>query len=111
MRAEPVIFEALVAIGTNVARSPEIGRFLTVLLAESLTPDHPANAWFKLAEAETSALLVRLTAHLVPAPEAKARQLIAAMHGLQLHWFRADCSFDLVAEWEAMIAALLPLRA
>lgn len=106
---ELLIFRALRDVGTSFARNPEMGRFLTVLLAESLNPDHPAHAWFGMVETETRALFVRLASALVDDPDDKAGQLLAAMRGLQLQWFRDECAFDLVPAWEALICAILPL--
>jgi AcrR family transcriptional regulator len=104
------IFRALRHIGTNVAHSPELGRFLTVLHAESLNPDHPAHDWFELVEHETRSLFVQLAACLVADPQVKAAQLLAAMRGLHLQWFRSDCQFDLGTAWATLIEALLPMQ-
>jgi AcrR family transcriptional regulator len=107
--AKQVIFDVLLNIGTNFVRDTELGRFLTVLLAESLDPMHPAHSWFRLVEDETRTLFARLSRRLVSDPESKGRQLLAAMHGLQLQWYRSGCGFDFASAWEVMICDLLPL--
>lgn len=103
-----VIYAALEAmIGCYLDR-PEIGRFITVLQAESLDPGHPAHVWFKHVDRETLDLFERLIPELCVEPALKSQQLLALMNGLPLQWFRADRQFDICAAWAAAIRDLLP---
>jgi AcrR family transcriptional regulator len=105
----PIIFGLLRKIILQIVEKPELNRFLTVLLAESLYPEHPAHRWFKSMEEETSELFTRLSVYLVDDAKMRARELVAMMHGLQEQWFRSDCEFDLVEAWEVAICRILPV--
>ncbi len=103
-----IIYAALGAmIGCYLDR-PEIGRFITVLQAESLDPGHPAHIWFKQIDRETLELFERLISRLCIDPALKSQQLLALMNGLPLQWFRADRQFNIGAAWAAAIRDLLP---
>lgn len=93
--------EALVA---RNAGQPELVRLYAVLEAESLNPDHPAHAYF----VRRQQMALEGFAALCPAasdPERMARQVLAAMDGLQLQWLR-DPNTDLVTEWRAVAVRL-----
>jgi AcrR family transcriptional regulator len=104
---EPIVYKVLHSLVVNFAKTPEIGRFLTVLFAEALDKNHPAHDWIKLAERETLDLFEGLLVYLDVNRESKARQLYAQMRGLQLQWFSSDQGFDLVGEWSESIRTLL----
>ncbi len=79
------------------AGQPEIVRLYSVLEAESVTPDHPAHAYFADRQREALAAFAR-AAPAGADREAVARHMLAVMDGLQLQWLR-DPSVDLLQEW------------
>jgi AcrR family transcriptional regulator len=103
-----IIYSALEAMICCYLDRPEIGRFITVLQAESLDPSHPAHSWFEQVDRETRELFERLISGLCVDPEMKSRQLFALFNGISLQWFRADRQFDIRATWAAAIRDLLP---
>jgi AcrR family transcriptional regulator len=98
--------QACEALVRRNATQPEIVRLFSVLLAESLAPDHPARAYF--AERQQRALLrfAALAADRTPDPLSLARQVIAMMDGLQIQWLRDPETTDLIAEWQAVARKL-----
>lgn len=82
------------------AEQPEIVRLFTVLEAESLTPSHPAHAFFAKRQKQAIAAFASLARKLSDRPESLARHIVAMMDGLQIQWLRAPQTFDLVREWE-----------
>ncbi|HSI19305.1 MAG TPA: helix-turn-helix domain-containing protein [Sphingomonas sp.] len=103
------ILTSLRAIVSRNATRPEFVRLYAMLRAEALHPDHPAHAWFCNREAATLEMFTQMVARHVDRPRSVARQVIALMSGLELQWLRDGQRFDLVAEWDLGIAALLPL--
>lgn len=101
------VLEVLRAIVARGAARPEITRLDTVLQAEALDRAHPAHAYFQAREARLLGVFARIVEPHVVDPPAIARQLLALMGGLQLQWLRGDQAFDLVAEWDRAVAALL----
>ncbi len=99
------VFHAIVA--RSVAQ-PELLRLLTVLQSEALNRDHPAHAYFLRREAMVLAEFANVLAGQASDPRATARRVLALITGLEQQWLRADQGFDLVAEWDAAIADLLP---
>ncbi len=97
--------EACEALVRRNATQPEIVRLYSVLQAESLAPDHPANAYF--AERQQRALggFAALAAGSTD-PLSLARQVMAMMDGLQIQWLRDPETTDLVAEWQAVARKL-----
>lgn len=89
---------------------PELVRLFTVLRSEALYRDHPAYDYFLDRDRRAVEALARGTAQTGPAEQAHstARQLLAAMCGLEQHWLRFPDEIDLVAEWDRMAAKLLP---
>lgn len=84
----------------------EIVRLYTVLAAESLSPDHPAHAYFADRVSEIrQQVAATLTWH--PDPESLLLRILATMDGLQLAWLR-DPTIDLVAAWDLAAQDLLP---
>lgn len=96
---------------TMVARAitePELGRLMSVLLAESLDRAHPAYKSFRNREAIVLDLFAKLLTPFVTEPRSTARQLSALIHGLGQQWLRADQAFDILTEWDRALATLLP---
>jgi AcrR family transcriptional regulator len=96
---------------TMLARAttqPELGRFHAVLQSESLEKTHPAHEPSRLREARVLALFAKLVAPYVAEPHSTARQLLALMQGLGLQWLREDQAFDVVAEWDKAVKAVVP---
>jgi AcrR family transcriptional regulator len=89
------------AIVRRNASQPEIVQLYAVLEAESLTPSHPAHAYFETRQARVLATLAALAVGRTDRPDSMARQLLALMDGLQIQWLRAPASTDLVEEWAA----------
>jgi AcrR family transcriptional regulator len=83
------------------ATQPEIVRLFAVLEAESLTPSHPAYAYFAARQEQTVAVFAELAKRLTDRPQSLARQIMAMMDGLQIQWLRAPDTTSLVDEWEA----------
>ncbi|MGQ4383746.1 TetR/AcrR family transcriptional regulator [Streptomyces sp. SAS_270] len=88
------------------AEQPEIVRLFTVLEAESLTPSHPAHAYFAKRQKQATAAFASLAKGLSDRPESLARHIMAMMDGLQIQWLRAPETFGLVREWEAAAEVL-----
>lgn len=89
------------------ASQPEIVRLFAVLQAESLTPDHPAHAYFV---ARQQRILDEITALAKAAggpapPETTARRVMALMDGVQLQWLRSPGS-DLIQLWADTVGDL-----
>ncbi|MGY6022289.1 TetR/AcrR family transcriptional regulator [Streptomyces spinosirectus] len=82
------------------AEQPEIVRLFTVLEAESLTPSHPAHAYFVKRQENATAAFASLAVDVSDRPHSLARRIVAMMDGLQIQWLRAPRTFDLVREWE-----------
>ncbi len=104
-----IIFDVLGTLMKRISNEPEINRFITVLLAESLDKAHPAYRWFKTMEEETLMLFEKLASYFTQDAASRARELVAMLHGLQEQWFRVDYEFDLVTAWEEAICRILPL--
>jgi AcrR family transcriptional regulator len=88
------------------ATQPEIVRLFAVLEAESLTPSHPAHAYFVARQEQTIEIFTALAKPLTDRPESFARQIMAMMDGLQIQWLRSPDTVSLVDEWEAAAAPL-----
>lgn len=80
-------------------------RLYSVLNAESLYPQHPAYAYFSAREVWATALFASAAAG-TSNPARIARQIFAAMDGLQLRWLR-DPDIDPVAEWDALAESII----
>jgi AcrR family transcriptional regulator len=99
------IFRAIVA--RSVAQ-PELLRFHTVLQSEALNHEHPAHAFFLRRDAMVLCEFAKVLAGHVDAPARAARQVFALISGINQQWLRADMEFDLMAEFDAAIALVLP---
>jgi len=93
------------ALVARNAQQPEIVRLYSVLNAESLDPQHPAYAYFSAREVWATALFASAAAG-TSNPARIARQIFAAMDGLQLRWLR-NPDIDLVAEWDALAESII----
>ncbi|HEY0187732.1 MAG TPA: helix-turn-helix domain-containing protein [Cellulomonas sp.] len=100
--------EICAAVVRRNAGQPEIVRLYSVLEAESMSPDHPAHAYFTDRQSRTLDGFARLAPAGADAT-ALARHLLALMDGLQLQWLR-DPAMDLVAAWAQVAAEALPGR-
>ena len=79
------------------------------LNGESLDPAHPAHDYF-LAREEWALDLFAAAAvadGTADDPRVLAREVLAAMDGVQLRWLRDPEGLDLVQEWERMATRLL----
>ena len=85
---------------------PEIVRLFTVLAAESLEPTHPAHDYFAKRQRFAATAYAALAEKLTDRPELLARQIMAMMDGLQIHWLRDPEATDLVQEWETAAEVL-----
>ena len=89
------------------AEQPEVVRLYALLSAESLQPGHPVHEYFR--EREERALGTFASARIASGGGAQlARLVLAAMDGLQLRWLRDPDGVDLVQEWRAAAAAIIP---
>ncbi|MDJ0345403.1 helix-turn-helix domain-containing protein [Streptomyces sp. H10-C2] len=88
------------------AEQPEFVRLFTVLEAESLTPSHPAHAYFANRQKQAMAAFASLARDISDRPESLARHIVAMMDGLQIQWLRAPETVDLVREWEVAAGML-----
>lgn len=99
-------------VARNVTQ-PEVVRLYTVLQGESLDGSHPAYEYFQRREDWVMDLFSRAArAQGVPATAVvtTAREMLAAMDGLQLRWLRCPATVDLVSEWDAFADRLLASR-
>lgn len=89
------------------ARQPEIVRLYTVLNGESLDPAHPAHEYFRDRERWALDLFAAAADPAWGEPELVAREVLAAMDGMQLRWLRDLDGVDLEAEWRRMAGRLM----
>jgi AcrR family transcriptional regulator len=99
--------ELCTALVQRNARQPEIVRLYTVLNGESLDPAHPAHEYFLARERWALDLFATGADPAWGDPQETARDVLAAMDGLQLRWLRDLDGLDLVAEWERIAARLM----
>ena len=86
---------------------PEFIRLYAMLRVEAIAPDHPAHAYFRLRDAAAHRMFARLVRVIGDDPESLARQILAAIDGLELQWLRDARAFDLVSEWDKLADKLL----
>ncbi|HEY0188794.1 MAG TPA: helix-turn-helix domain-containing protein [Cellulomonas sp.] len=99
--------ELCTALVQRNARQPEIVRLYTVLNGEALDPAHPAHEYFRTRERWALDLFATAADPAWGDSEVLAREVLAAMDGLQLRWLRDLDGLDLVTEWERMAGRLL----
>ncbi|MCD0483582.1 TetR/AcrR family transcriptional regulator [Streptacidiphilus sp. ASG 303] len=96
-RHDPV--RLLEAVVERSAGQPEVVRLYAVLGAEASDPAHPAHPYFRRRYRRAVRFVAGLLRGRVAEPVPTARQVIAAMDGLQLQWLSAGEGFDLVEAW------------
>jgi AcrR family transcriptional regulator len=96
------------ALVVRATAHPENLRVLVELQAESLSPEHPAHAWWLRRDAITRQFIADILRPYVPRPEAVARQVLAMLDGFCTQWLRDYPSRDIAGEWDDAIARLLP---
>ena len=105
----------LVDIVTRNQTIPGVVRTFAVLNAESLTRDHPAEAWFGTRLSDVKAVLVANLKDGIENGELKsdldaeglAAELIAMMDGLQMLWLRQPKEFDMATIFATYIDRLI----
>ncbi|MCJ2180829.1 TetR/AcrR family transcriptional regulator [Novosphingobium album (ex Hu et al. 2023)] len=96
------------AIVARTVAEPELARLHAVLQSEAMAPSHPAHGYFERREAMVlEEFAAMLTGHCRD-PRSAARQTLAMIDGLVQQWLRANGAFDLIAQWDAAAAAILP---
>jgi AcrR family transcriptional regulator len=93
------------ALVARNAQQPEIVRLYSVLNAEALNPQHPAFKYFCAREVWATKLFASAAAGTCD-PTHVARQIFAAMDGIQLHWLR-NPDINLVTEWTALAESII----
>lgn len=89
------------------SRQPEIVRLYSVLNAESLEPSHPAHDYFVTRERWALDLFATAAGPDVDDPVELAREVLAAMDGIQLRWLRDQEGVDLPTAWRQLADRLL----
>jgi AcrR family transcriptional regulator len=89
------------------SKQPDILRLFSMLRTEALYPQHPAYELFHNRAALAIDVLSLAFADKFPDPDSMARQIVAAMTGLENIWLERSMEFDLVAEWDRIIDKLL----
>ncbi len=105
----------LVDTARRNARREGIVRLYTVLSAESVTDDHPAQSYFRARYAGLRGLVAEALAEACELGEverhldiaATANAIIAVMDGLQVQWLLDPAAVDMAASTERAIDALL----
>lgn len=105
-----VVLKTFLAIAQHTSAQPELIRLYVVLSTEAMNKEHPAWEYFVAEEAYALKAFTRMVTPHVAHPQSTARQLLAALTGLQIQWLRANQGFDLVAEWKSVLAGLLPVE-
>lgn len=98
-----------IATATVNKDRPEFVRLYTMLQAESLSVSHPAYEYF--AEREHRVLheyAIACERDGVSNPNKTAREVLAAMDGLQIRWLHNLEGMDFLAEWKSLIDRLIP---
>lgn len=101
------VLKVLHEIVRHNCNQPHWVRLNAILRAEALIQDHPARKYFLDRENATIALLAEIVAAHVTDASATAVELSVLMDGLEAHWLRQDCGFDLVEVWDRAAAKLL----
>jgi AcrR family transcriptional regulator len=106
--------DILIRLCASNAQRPSIMQLFTTLAAESIEPNHPGHEWF----ARRYKTIRRLTAAAIDQEKrsgritstldstAIARQILAAMDGLQLQWLHESQQFDLVEAFTQLLDQL-----
>jgi AcrR family transcriptional regulator len=110
------VASALIALAAQHEADPTYIRFFTVLVAESVSPGHPAHEWFvtryeRLRETIAERFAAEQAAGRIRAeldPHVIARQLIATFDGIQLQCLLAGGELDLVTPLRALLDSYGP---
>jgi AcrR family transcriptional regulator len=110
-----VLLENLCLLNRRNAGSSELIRAFSLLNAESLIDNHPANTWFRQRSERVKAqfMLVidggKASGEIRPDvnSQAVAAQIVAVMDGLQILWLRDPETFDLVSSFDDFVARLV----
>lgn len=108
------VFDRLHLLAEHNAKRVGLTQLFTVLVAENLLPDHPANAFFvqryrDLRSAITKALEAgRKRGEIRKGVDlgAVSARLVAALDGLQTQWLLDPDEIDLVASYKELAAAM-----
>lgn len=118
LQAPPVSWEQLLRQLREINRAnagmPGVIRVFSLLNAESLVEDHPAQAWFArrselvLTQVARSLQLALERGEIKPGtdPDQVAAEIVAMMDGLQMLWLRRPQQVDLVHCFEAYLERL-----
>lgn len=96
------------ALMTHSMAQPEMERLFMAVQSEALNPIHPGHDRFRRIEERIVEGIARIVAGNCPNPMSTARHLYALMYGLEHQWLRADKRFDILAEWDRVLALILP---
>jgi AcrR family transcriptional regulator len=102
------VLDLLRAIVLRNTTQPEFVRLYAVLEVEALNAAHPAHGYFRARMEAVVSNFAGMIAPHAEAPRSTAVQLVALMKGLELEWLRSGQTLDIVAEWDAGAARLLP---
>ena len=109
------MLHTLCQVNRHNATIPGVLRAFSILNAESLMDDHPAQAWFRDRSARVQAQFETALSAGIAAGEIRsdvepaniALQLIALMDGLQVLWLRAPASVDMTGCFEDFVTRLI----
>ncbi len=90
------------------AAEPELMRLFAVIQAEALQASHPAHDYFAGLQDRIATGIGRIVQGLTAEPDAVAREIYAAMMGLEYQWLRTGGGFDYLAAWDRVAGKLLP---
>lgn len=96
------------ALMTHSMAQPEMERLFMSVQSEALNPIHPGYDRFRRIEERIVDGIARIVAGNCPDATSTARHLYALMYGLEHQWLRADKGFDILAEWDRVVALVLP---
>lgn len=110
----PVLVEQLRVVNRANTQIPGVIKAFSLLNAESLSEDHPAQAWFHHRSALMLELIASSVRHAQQAgdilatvdPTQIAAELVAMMDGLQLLWLRHPARVDLAEHFERYLERL-----
>ncbi|MFB7842712.1 TetR/AcrR family transcriptional regulator [Microbacterium sp. NPDC056052] len=94
---------------------PDLARLFAVVVGESVTVEHPAAEWARERYRSIGATMAHSVRGGIASgqyradidPDRIARQIIAVMDGLQTQWLLDPERIDLVADFQAYVAALI----
>lgn len=105
--ARAILQDSLVAVVERMIATPGLIKLHVVLRAEAMGSDHPAKDYFLKRDRATRGWLVQRIAVFEAQSMSLARQILAAMLGLQQQWLQEGFAFDLLSEWRSALAKLL----